>query len=425
MKSLPLVIVGLLLTATIGVGAVVPAPEATPDQVAPETPTTPLQATTADQTTTTPPGNATGTLAIPQSAVARTERQRHQVDIGPAVGFETAATTDTLATGVLKRQIESAGNESQRRARLRAAVGETETAVEALTARNTAAIQAFAAGNSEPKPLLEELVLIGQTADRLRERVNLLQQMANDDAPDSSLSARLSTLSYELRMLDGPVRAHAAAVFAAEQPAGQIFVQASEDSIVLSAITDDAYLREVLYPDNRGESETQISADKASEIAADAYPKFWSDRGSGTWSVAGPGSISVVSISEIDLGELEAFFDGTTEQAFVEHKRLTLDQFVPTQQTTKVQDGLRVTVDRSYAGGPLRVTVVSDDTGQPVDATVQIAQNGEKSQAVGTTDDGRPVWTLTPSGEFTLTVITEDNSAAFVQIQPQAADDAG
>jgi len=97
---------------------------------------------------------------------------------------------------------------------------------------------------------------------------------------------------------------------------------------------------------------------------------------------------------------------------------------VPTQRTTKVQDGLEVTVDRSYVGGPLRVTVINADTGESVDATVRIGQNGQESQSVGTTDGPGSVWTLTPDGEFTITVISEDNSAAFLQLQPQGAADA-
>ncbi|ESS09141.1 MAG: hypothetical protein A07HN63_01354 [uncultured archaeon A07HN63] len=424
MKSLPLVLVGLLLTATVGVGAVVPAPQAGASQPATESVTPPLQVTTAEQSTTTPAGTPSGTLAIPRSIVERTEHRRHHVDIGPAVGFETAGTTDTLATRAIDRQLSTAASDTQRRARLRAAVAETEAAVRELKDRNTAAIRGFAAGRSEPKVLLEELALIGQTADRLRDRASLLQQRTDALDTDSTLSNRLSTLSYELRMLDGPVRAHAAAVFSAERPAGQIFVQASEENIVLSAKTEDAYLREVYRPDNRGDGETGISAEEASGIAADLYPKFWTQRGGGTWSVAGPGPLSVVSIQGIDLGQLEVFIDGTTEQPFVEHKRLSLEQFVATQRTTKVQDGLRVTVDRSYVGGPLRVTVINADTGEPVDATVRIGQNGQESQPVGTTDDPGSVWTLTPNGAFTLTVISEDNSAAFLQIQPQGAAEA-
>lgn len=424
MKSLPLVLVGLLLTATVGVGAVVPAPQAGSSQQATESVTPPLQVTTAEQSTTDTAGTPSGTLAIPRSTVERTEHRRHHVDIGPAVGFETAGTTDTIATAVIDRRIGDATNDTQRRAKLRTAVADTEAAVQSLKDRNAAAIRGFADGRSEPKALLEELALIGQTADRLRERVSLLQQRTDTLDVDSTLSGRLSTLSYELRMLDGPVRAHAAAVFSAERPAGQIFVQAGEESIVLSAKTDDAYLREVYRPDTRGDGEAGISAEEASEIAADIYPKFWTQRGGGTWSVAGPGPISVVSIEGIDLGRLEAFIDGTTEQPFVEHKRLSLDQFVPTQRTTKVQDGLEVTVDRSYVGGPLRVTVINADTGEVVDATVRIGQNGQESQSVGTTDGPGSVWTLTPDGEFTITVISEDNSAAFVEIEPQGATEA-
>jgi hypothetical protein len=81
-----------------------------------------------------------------------------------------------------------------------------------------------------------------------------------------------------------------------------------------------------------------------------------------------------------------------------------------------------VTVDRTYVGGPLDVRVVDADTGQPVAADVSIGQNGQESVFVGSTSDGGSVWTLTPQGTFTLTILAEDDSAAFVELTPQDAD---
>ncbi|MFC7041773.1 DUF7094 domain-containing protein [Halonotius sp. GCM10025705] len=265
-------------------------------------------------------------------------------------------------------------------------------------------------------------MLIGQTADRLRDRVDVIDARIEATAGDDqrALSDRLTTIDYELRMLDGPVRAYAADVFSGERPAGRVSIQAGTENFELTAIDDGAYLREAYRFDNRATG-GQITAATAEDIVAEQYPWFWERRSGGTWSIGGPGSLSLVSI-EIDEGSLQAFIDGTTEERFVEHQRIGLDEVVPVTRTTKRQDGLAVTVDRTYVGGPLDVRVVDADTGQPVAADVSIGQNGQESVFVGSTSDGGDVWTLTPRGTFTLTILAEDDSAAFVELTPQDAD---
>jgi len=267
------------------------------------------------------------------------------------------------------------------------------------------------------------LALIGGTATRLQQRLDVLEAQANSLEADSSLSDRLTAVDYELRMLDGPVRGYAAAVFSADRPAGRISIQATDESIELTAIDGDTYLREVYRMDNR-RGGGEITAETVEAFAEEQYPVWWESRSGGTWSIAGPGPISVLSINGIELGSLQLFVDGNTERPFVEHQQLALDELVASQQTTKLQDGLEVRVDRTYIGGPLRATVVDADTGEPVDATVRLGQNGQESQQIGETNDGSGVWALTPRGEFTITVLSADDSAAFVEITPQEATEA-
>jgi len=420
MRALPLFLATLLVTATVGAGAIVPAEsDAAGVSAATATPT-PLQVTTdGDRTTETANTTPRNVLPLRAGTIDRSSLDRHHVDIGPAAGFESAAATDRLATGTIEQNLSVEAVDEQQ---LAASVDAMAATADRLRQREAAAVDAFAAGDREPTALLEELALIGQTADRLRDRVDVIDSHieTTDDDRQRALSDRLTTIDYELRMLDGPVRAYAADVFSGERPAGRVSIQAGDENFELTAIDDGAYLREAYRFDNRATG-GQITASTAEDIVAAQYPWFWERRSGGTWSIGGPGSLSLVSI-EIDEGSLQTFIDGTTEERFVEHQQIALDEVVPVTRTTKRQDGLAVTVDRTYVGGPLDVRVVDVDTGQPVDADVSVGQNGQESVSVGSTADDGHVWTLTPRGTFTLTILAEDDSAAFVELTPQDAD---
>ena len=434
MRALPVLLAALLVTATIGAAVVVPvdsdaagvvpadsdAAAGTPASTQLQITTDPLQVTTSgDRTTEATNTTPRNVLPLRAGAVDRSSLQRHHVDIGPAAGFETAAATDQLATGAIERNLSAETIDNDR---LAASVESVAATAERLRQREAAAVEAFAAGDREPKALLKELVLIGQTADRLRDRVDVIDARldATDENGQRELADRLTAIDYELRMLDGPVRSYAAAVFSGERPAGRVSIQAGPENFELTAIDGGEYIREAYRFDNRATG-GQITAATAEDIVSEQYPWFWERRSGGTWSIGGPGSLSLVSI-DIDDGSLRTFIDGTTEQRFVEHQQIALDEIVPVTRTTKRQDGLAVTVDRTYVGGPLDVRVVDADTGQPVAADVSIGQNGQESVFVGSTSDGGSVWTLTPQGTFTLTILAEDDSAAFVELTPQNTD---
>lgn len=434
MRALPVLLAALLVTATIGAAVVVPvdsdaaavvpadsdAAAGTSASTQLQVTTDPLQVTTSgDRTTEATNTTPRNVLPLRAGAVDRSSLQRHHVDIGPAAGFETAAATDQLATGAIERNLSAETIDNDR---LAASVESVAATAERLRQREAAAVEAFAAGDREPKALLKELVLIGQTADRLRDRVDVIDARldATDENGQRELADRLTAIDYELRMLDGPVRSYAAAVFSGERPAGRVSIQAGPENFELTAIDGGEYIREAYRFDNRATG-GQITAATAEDIISEQYPWFWERRSGGTWSIGGPGSLSLVSI-DIDDGSLRTFIDGTTEQRFVEHQQIALDEIVPVTRTTKRQDGLAVTVDRTYVGGPLDVRVVDADTGQPVAADVSIGQNGQESVFVGSTSDGGSVWTLTPQGTFTLTILAEDDSAAFVELTPQNTD---
>jgi len=84
-------------------------------------------------------------------------------------------------------------------------------------------------------------------------------------------------------------------------------------------------------------------------------------------------------------------------------------------------DGFNVTVDRSYAGGPVTVTVRNEETGEPVsDVTVTKSVGDGDSQAIGTTDADGMVRTLSPAESYRVTVVDEPRAVFVDNLQPIA-----
>ena len=421
MRVLPLVVAVLLVGATAGVGAIGgPPAEPTPADPSPQIATQPTQQLQTAEAVSEP----TNVLAIPENDIERGDLRRHQIDLGPAVGFDSAATTDALATRSIDRELSDL-DPDEREARLREEISALQTTTDQIRQQDATAIQQFAAGTSQPRETLETLALVGQTADRLQDRVDRLETQVDEtplsDEAESTLSDQLTAIDYELRMLNGPVRSHAAAVLGAERSADRISIQASQNGVELTAIDDGQYLRETYRLDRRADGPGSVDADTVERIVDRQYPVFWGQRGTGSWSIGGPGFVSQVTM-DIDIGQLQLFVDGTSQQVFIEHQQVELGVVGSTQQTTNVQDGLEVSVNETYIGGPLQVNVTDAESGDPVDATVRVGQGAAEGETVGVLQDGQPVWTLTPRGEFTITVLGEDGKAAFVTVTPQPAE---
>lgn len=415
MKRLPLFVVVLLLTAVLAVGVAAPATDTGGSEtVDGQSADVDRQSAYTAQLDSDPEAapEMTNVLWIPADSIDRSGVDRQHADLGPAAEFDTDVTSDRLVTRTIERELEALDGQD-RETRLEAEVETVEAGVEELETRERTATREFGTDQTTATEYVTELAAIHLAADRLRDRTVMLRTQA--DSLDSSPIAtdRFRTIEYDLRMLEGPVRAHAVDILRGATPPNRVLVETGDEAITLAAVDDDQYLREVQRPGVRGETAGEVSADRAVEIIQTEYPILW-DRGT-SWSSDGPGSVVMVGV-EFSGGELRSFVDGPTERRFIEHQRLPLSGVTTGESTTKEQDGLNVTADQTYAGGPLRLTVTDADTGEPVNATVTVGQNGSESQQVGTTDEEGTLWLLSSRGSFTVTVLGEDTDAAFVDV---------
>jgi len=414
MKHLPLVIAVLLVTTVTGVGVGFPAESGIQPQA--DTADTELSAAAQLDGTIEADASVTNALAIPAGEIERSDLRRQYADLGPAAGFDTGVTTDRLATRTIERELDDTAD-SELESRVLAELDAVEAEVDELESRERAAIRAFSSGETEPRELLVELATIHLTASELRDRTALLESYASTLDEGTFSEGRILRLEYDILMLEGPLRAHVVSVLRAERPPDRILIETSQTAITMTTIDADRYLREVNRKGLRGDGSSQLTPERTEELVKKQYPILW-NRSTGL-NIDGPGSVFMTSIS-YDGGELRTFVDGPTERTFIEHQRLPLDSVVTASETTKVQDGLNVTVEQTYAGGPLRLTVTDASTGEPLEATITVGQDGQESQRVGTTDAEGHLWTVSPRESFTITVFGEDTSAAFVDVTPPA-----
>lgn len=403
------IIVGLLLLAPLGVGAVDPVDDSNTPQLSQANGGDLEEGETRDDG---PEGQMLNALSIPEGELMRTDLRRQHANLGPAARFSATGTTDHISTGALEAELEEA-DDAERADRIEREFERIQRQARALEQAEREAIREFNAGQTEPRELLVTLAEIDRAATALEDQVLLLDEKDDEQSGEVITRSELTVVQHDLQALNGPVRGYAAEIFAGETPPDRVVVEAGDNKLTLAAIDGDHYIRETHNKNRWSSGSTPLTIEEVETVVVEEYPLLWEQQ---TAFQHGPESKLNVQL------ENNGFFDSfvnPNEEVVIQNKRVGLDRIVASETTTKRQDGLEVTVRQTYSGGPIEVVVVDGDTGDPVAATVTIGQDGEESETVGRTGADGVLWIVTPRTEFTITVFGEENEAAFVDVTPQ------
>ncbi|WP_193309856.1 Ig-like domain-containing protein [Halorubrum halophilum] len=361
------------------------------------------------------PANRTfRTLGTPGGVEARAGSSVRGANLGSSIGFAVDGTDAAMETAAVVQQIEAAESGVERQRRILAAINRVERDELTLNSRQARAFSAHASGNLSDRELLDELVRIAATAREYDERLERIDALAAETDGFSS-PTRLDEIQVALQVYEGPVREHALSAARGEVPATEVYVESSERSIVLSTVADGDYVREVVRLDRWDRGGGSISNDEAIDVTAASYPETAALRQPDAF---GAGSVQRITIPH-QFGTLRTFVSGGTQQVFVEHQRVALDAFPDSVPVAEAGDGFNITVDRSYAGGPVTVTVRDAETGEPLpDVTVTKSVGDSNSQAIGTTNADGVVRTLSPAGSYRVTVVDEPRAIFLDDLQP-------
>lgn len=418
MKALPISLAVLLLLAPV-VGAVSPAAVAgaVADPVSEGTAVALDKGEEGPDSPQVDPANLTfRTLSTPIDVDARSGSGDRGANLGSSIGFAVDETDAAMETAAVVERIEAAETSTERQRRILAAINRVERDEVTLNSRQTEAFRAHASGNLSDRELLDELVRIAATAREYDERLDELDALAAATDGFSS-PTRLDELQVALQVYEGPVRERALSAARGEVSATEVYVESSNQSVVLAAIVDGEYVREAFRLDRWDRGGGAIGNDEAIEVTSAAYPETASLREPDAF---GAGSVQRITIPH-EFGLLRTFVSGGTSQVFVEHQRIALETFPDAEAVSERGDGFNVTVDRSYAGGPVTVTVRDEETGEPVpDVTVTKSIGGADSRSIGTTDANGVVRTLSPAESYRVTVVDEPRAVFVDDLDPIA-----
>jgi hypothetical protein len=395
-----------LLAATVAVAVLLVPVGATTTAGAPAVQPPPVQTPQVDDGAQ--PDRPVEVLTLVDDVANRSDIHETTLDVGPSVGIDTDATSHELQTVRALARVRDAETPD---AALADELDRIEARATDLGGRQRSALRAFAEGETDARPTLVALVRIDQTARALDDRRERVVAAARGEGA-SVPTDRSVALARELAVYTGPVRERVAAALSGEAPATRVYVSTTPRGVTLAALTESDYVRETYRGELRRVGDEPLNRSAARDAVAAAYPSTWNVRRAADVDAA---RIAAVRVT-YDGGELAATVGSGNGLTFRDVHRQSLGVAGTDQQAIYTRDGLRITVSRSYAGGPMRVQLQTVD-GDPVTANLTIGPEGGESSPVGSTGPDGERWLLTPDERFTIVAI-RGNAVVFITMPP-------
>lgn len=394
------VLLVLAVTAVPASVAGVPSPAAPPAFA-------PTDAAASPPTTT---DNTTARIVLPNYRVQQATFETVTVGMGAALQSGADDARSEHRRVAIEREFAAADSVSERRSVVDGALIGLEARSDALVNREQAAFHAYAEGNITTDAVVRRLARIDARAREIEATLSLVRSLTRR-IPTRDFQGRITTVRGEVEPLRGPVRQRVAQSLAGERGATRVHVVAAETGVVLSTLADGQYVREATdwwHRNATGDRRLETSID-ALNRAGDLYPWVVSQRGSNRVDWRGTGIWRWEATHS--QGRLTSYIDASTRDAFRETQRLRVADMPTTMVLASTGSGLRVELQRTYPGGPLRVLVEDAATDAVVDARVSVG--GHELGHIGA--DGLVV-TLEPRPPYTVNVTGADGSL-FVRVE--------
>jgi hypothetical protein len=350
--------------------------------------------------------NTSNVLTLPETN--RSGLGQSEVDLSAALETQWEGARARIDREALERRVREAGSDAARSEALRATLARLEDRLDAILARERESRQAYLAGELTTTAFLNRLGIIDSDAREVMETVSMVDRLSDefDLRNGGDLANRILRLRARLALVTGPLRqAMAGGVLGTARPP-IVYVGAADTGVTLASVSDEQFVHETVRFDNFApvDPTTTSSAEEALNTWAEIYPTVWSPSRIDFTGLLGAYRVSL----PFDGGRLVSYLDATTLSVYGEIQYKSLPGPSLEAPVVEQRDGMQVSVQRSYPGGPLRV-VFESTTGTPRDGVIRV--NGI---AVGTSGADGTLWTITPSGQFTVTVDYGDRQLTVV-----------
>jgi len=362
--------------------------------------------------------NTTNQLTIPVEDVSQTGYNTTGIDVGTAVESRSVQLHHRHDGLSFEQRFQSLDTREQRTTLIRDQVSAVDDRRATLSDRQSAAIRQYESGEISAVEFLRVRLLINAEATELLEtleRIESAPDTTSDYSISSGIATEMRTVEGELRTLNGPVGQRLETEITNPNEPGSIYLEVSESGYMLTTVTEDRYIRETRLNDQRDTtaSDQFVQAgdgssdrfgavdDRASELYTWLY-----QRQRPSFTYYGTSGIYELTATHQN-GQLTSYIDGGTTDVFYEEQSRFLSSAQTTATETTVNETRRVTVRRSTATGPMLISATNNETEQNIDGRVTI--NGQR---VGSTGSDGALWTIEPTGAYTVNVTTDDGRAS-------------
>ncbi|MFC7019330.1 MULTISPECIES: DUF7094 domain-containing protein [Haloarcula] len=365
----------------------------------------------------TPVNGTTNQLSIPESEVRTAAFTSPDVEVGTAVAAGSRQLHQEHETQAFEERFIRADSQRARAV----LVDDRLDAIEERRLELERQQRDALAAASDSRSVAEFVTVRALVDAEARSLADGLRRIERTDRnnPDFSLGrerrTELENTKGNLRMLTGPVATQLGRSLSGQSTSGPVYFETATDGYTLAFVTESEYVRETHLDDQRSPGATDQFAESegdrlrnAADRAESLYPWLY-DRQLPSVQSFGGTNIYQLTADHSD-GRLTAYLDGGSTQVFREIQYRQLSTVEPTASETTVEESVRLTVNRAYETGPLRVVVASNETGAPIEGTVAVS-----GQRVGETGADGTLWTVEPRGAYNVTVTTADGTELEVE----------
>lgn len=338
------------------------------------------------------------------------------VSVTDSIAMSRATLDQRLTRTTLQQRLDNAANDTARRRLISNATDVLEARTADLVADATDARQRFRSGSLSATNYSTTLAEIDARAESL---VSLAQFIEGRPAAGAAAKTRAAKFRAQLLAYSDSLRDRVAAAINGESRLDRLFVEAGPNGTALAAVHDGSYVRSAARPTNYDTDPAAVPSGSAIISHVESLYPWVMNQSTGVSFVPIPiQSSSAKYAYRLTLtyanGTVHSYVDMSSGEVYQETETLDLDGLVASPDAATTSGDNRLTVSRTYAGGPLRVSVMED--GEPTSATIAIA-----NETLGTTGaDGR-LWTPSPSGSFTVRATTGDGTTITVDTSSLAA----